>query len=203
VLQAYAFRGHCGQIVNELKNPVPFPYYQALDVFILIDLVMVSYGLLSNNLDGAMPLVSCHGSHSVCSHTSPLQSCTLTLSHCGVCPTAYCTFVGALQVSIPIFVTYATTFIGVKEIGKAMSDPFDDDEIDFDLEAMLTATYDNALWLLTHEHQPLGADVSRLPKNPLRDPPSPKRALTMQLKGVAPLVRRASSDAPLVGEQKR
>jgi hypothetical protein len=40
--QAYAFRGHCGRIVNELEHPVPFPYYHALDVFILINLVVVS-----------------------------------------------------------------------------------------------------------------------------------------------------------------
>jgi hypothetical protein len=101
-------------------------------------------------------------------------------------------------VSIPIFVTYATTFIGVEEIGKAMADPFGDDEVDFDLEPMLTATYENSLLLLTNEHKPLGSDVSRLPKNPLRDPPPLTRAPTM-VKGVAPPV--TSEQTPLVGEK--
>jgi len=48
--QAFDFRGHCGQITNWLKQPVPFPYFHVLSLFMLLDLVVVSYGLVT--MDG-------------------------------------------------------------------------------------------------------------------------------------------------------
>ena len=41
----FKFRGHCGQIVNWLKQPVPFPYFHLLNVILLSQLVLLAYGL--------------------------------------------------------------------------------------------------------------------------------------------------------------
>lgn len=41
----FKFRGHCGQIVNLLKQPVPFPYFHLLNVILLSQLVLLAYGL--------------------------------------------------------------------------------------------------------------------------------------------------------------
>ena len=35
----FSFRGHCGQIVNLLKQPVPFPYFHLLNLMLLVQLV--------------------------------------------------------------------------------------------------------------------------------------------------------------------
>ena len=42
---AFEFRGHCGQIVNLLKQPVPFPYFHLLSVMLLIQLLLLAYTL--------------------------------------------------------------------------------------------------------------------------------------------------------------
>jgi predicted membrane chloride channel (bestrophin family) len=42
---AFKFRGHCGQIVNLLKQPVPFPYFHLLNVIMLLQLLLLSYAL--------------------------------------------------------------------------------------------------------------------------------------------------------------
>ena len=44
---AFQFRGHCGQIVNLLKQPVPFPYFHLLSMMLLIQLLMIAYALAS------------------------------------------------------------------------------------------------------------------------------------------------------------
>ena len=45
---AFKFRGHCGQIVNTLKQPVPFPYFHLLNVILLSQLLLVAYGLATS-----------------------------------------------------------------------------------------------------------------------------------------------------------
>ena len=42
---AFKFRGHCGQIINLLKQPVPFPYFHLLNVIMLLQLLLLSYAL--------------------------------------------------------------------------------------------------------------------------------------------------------------
>jgi len=44
--KAFAFRGHCGQITNLLKQPVPFPYFHVLNLMIVVTLTVVAYILL-------------------------------------------------------------------------------------------------------------------------------------------------------------
>jgi len=44
--KAFAFRGHCGQIVNLLKQPVPFPYFHILNLMIILNLTIVAYILV-------------------------------------------------------------------------------------------------------------------------------------------------------------
>ena len=41
----FKFRGHCGQIVNLLKQPVPFPYFHLLNVILAMQLLLIGYGL--------------------------------------------------------------------------------------------------------------------------------------------------------------
>ena len=42
---AYKFRGHCGQIINLLKEPVPFPYFHLLNMMLIIQLGLTAYAL--------------------------------------------------------------------------------------------------------------------------------------------------------------
>jgi hypothetical protein len=51
---AFDFRGHCGQIVNWLNQPVPFPYYQFLTLLLVVDLLMVSYWLVTMDFSPAL-----------------------------------------------------------------------------------------------------------------------------------------------------
>jgi hypothetical protein len=45
---AFKFRGHCGQIVNLLKQPVPFPYFHLLNVILVAQLLLLSYALATS-----------------------------------------------------------------------------------------------------------------------------------------------------------
>eukprot|EP00322_Chrysochromulina_rotalis_P010403 CAMPEP_0115868434 /NCGR_PEP_ID=MMETSP0287-20121206/21294_1 /TAXON_ID=412157 /ORGANISM="Chrysochromulina rotalis, Strain UIO044" /LENGTH=441 /DNA_ID=CAMNT_0003323095 /DNA_START=55 /DNA_END=1380 /DNA_ORIENTATION=+ len=42
---AFKFRGHCGQIINLLKEPVPFPYFHLLNVMLMMQLSITAYAL--------------------------------------------------------------------------------------------------------------------------------------------------------------
>ena len=42
---AFRFRGHCGQIVNLLRQPVPFPYFHVINFMLSVNLVLVAYSL--------------------------------------------------------------------------------------------------------------------------------------------------------------
>jgi len=52
---AFDFRNHCGQIINTLKQPVPFPYFHLLNVMLLVQLLALAYVLASS--DHAIPPV--------------------------------------------------------------------------------------------------------------------------------------------------
>lgn len=40
---AFAFRGRCGQIVNTLKQPVPYPYFHLLNLILFVNLVLFGF----------------------------------------------------------------------------------------------------------------------------------------------------------------
>lgn len=42
---AFKMRGHMGQIINLLKQPVPFPYFHLLNCILLVQLLLISYAL--------------------------------------------------------------------------------------------------------------------------------------------------------------
>ena len=44
---AFVFRGHCGQITNELIEPVPFPYFHMLTLLLFADLLAISWSLVT------------------------------------------------------------------------------------------------------------------------------------------------------------
>ena len=54
---ALEMRGHCGQITNWLKNPVPFPYYSFLSVVMAACLCLISYGLVTLDFSPGLTLL--------------------------------------------------------------------------------------------------------------------------------------------------
>ena len=63
------------------------------------------------------------------------------------------------------FVLIAVFFFGLKEVAVKMTDPFGDDDIDFDIEEMLASWYKNCVLLLKDVHTPLGHHTTVI--NPL------------------------------------
>lgn len=65
--------------------------------------------------------------------------------------------------SMIVFTIITVIMIGLQAVAVAMSDPFGDDDIDFDLEAFLKGAYDNAVALITDQrvalHNTLPADM--------------------------------------------
>jgi len=108
----FAFRGHCGQITNWLKEPVPLPYFCFLYLLLLIDLVLLSLGLVSLDFGRALTLLS--------------------------------------------FLAVLVTFLGLKNVAVAMSDPFGDDYSDFNIEGMLSTAVKNSKANLKDTRKPLG-----------------------------------------------
>lgn len=53
-----------------------------------------------------------------------------------------------------LYFIMALAFLGLTDIGIAMADPFGDDDTDFEVEALLTATYNNAIECLKNVRQP-------------------------------------------------
>jgi predicted membrane chloride channel (bestrophin family) len=43
---AFEIRGHMSQIINQLKQPVPWPYFHLLNLMVLVTLTLVAYGLV-------------------------------------------------------------------------------------------------------------------------------------------------------------
>ena len=66
------------------------------------------------------------------------------------------------------YVSVLAAFLGLKAVAIKMSDPFGDDEIDFDIEGMLASAYANSVALLQDERQALGSE--RAPLGSLHNP---------------------------------
>lgn len=74
---------------------------------------------------------------------------------------------GHYMLSFAIYLVICTILIGMQAIAVAMSDPFGDDDTDFDIELFMSEAYDNAIALLCDERE---TQYSRLPagmENPL------------------------------------
>jgi len=112
---ALDIRGHCGQITNWLKQPVPFPYFHFLMLLMCVDLSLISYAIVA-------------------------------------------IYEGHWIMTFFIYVVILIAFLGLKEVAVAMADPFGDDEIDFDTEAMLGAAYNNAVACLRDDRKLDGAE---------------------------------------------
>ena len=70
------------------------------------------------------------------------------------------------------FVTYAVlclVFLGLREVAVSMADPFGDDDVDFDLERMLSGAYKNAVALLQDQRASSGAALPDGVHNPVVD----------------------------------
>ena len=55
---AFKFRGHCGQITNWMKNPVPFPYYHGLNLLVMCNLGLISWTLISMDFDTPLTAIT-------------------------------------------------------------------------------------------------------------------------------------------------
>jgi predicted membrane chloride channel (bestrophin family) len=51
----FKFRGHCGQIINLLKQPVPFPYFHLLNFILVLQLLLIAYALACDPSLDALP----------------------------------------------------------------------------------------------------------------------------------------------------
>ena len=60
--------------------------------------------------------------------------------------------------TIVCFCIFSVIQLGLQEIAAAMSDPFGDDDIDFDIEGLLSSAYNNAISFL-REEKPECADT--------------------------------------------
>mmetsp|Transcript_11476 Transcript_11476/g.30264 ORF Transcript_11476/g.30264 Transcript_11476/m.30264 type:complete len:322 (+) Transcript_11476:248-1213(+) len=116
--QAYKLRGHLGQIVNLLEQPVPFPYFHVLKVLLIICLLVLSYALVE--LLNGQPFFS-----------------------------------------VLVFGIISSIMVGLEEVAVAMSDPFGDDDIDFDTDEIARKAYNSTIALLR--------DSTPLQKNSLSD----------------------------------
>jgi len=125
---AFEMRGHCGQINNWLKQPVPFPYFQFLTILLVVDLVLIAYGLLNMEFNAFLTLI--------------------------------------------IYLVILSSFIGLKEVAVAMSDPFGEDDIDFNTNGMLTTAYNNSVAMLQNE-RPVALDKLGDLGNPIIKGPAP------------------------------
>ena len=47
---AFSFRGHCGQIINLLKQPVPFPYFHLLNLMLFAQLNLLAFVFAHSNI---------------------------------------------------------------------------------------------------------------------------------------------------------
>jgi predicted membrane chloride channel (bestrophin family) len=108
---AFDIRGHMSQIINGLKQPVPWPYFHLLNLMVLVTLSLVAYGLVG--------------------YGNPILTFFI---HCIIC----------------------TIFIGMKNLAVAMSDPFGDDAIDFNLEGFLKGSYKNVVAHFQEKHEVFG-----------------------------------------------
>jgi len=138
----FTFRGHCGQINNWLKQPVPFPYFHVLTLLLVLDMSLISYGL-ATMLSTSIPF------------------------------------------AVLVYVVILLAFLGLKEVAVAMSDPFGDDAIDFDLEAMLSASYKNAVALLRDTRTSDGEDMGEL-LNPITNRDARFTIASLEMDGGAP-----------------
>jgi len=79
--------------------------------------------------------------------------------------------------SLFAFSVVCAIMIGLQEIAVAMSDPFGDDDVDFDVDSFLKAAYNNCVALLSDERQPRGGAPAASLYNPLSPPPPQARGL--------------------------
>ena len=102
---AFKFREHSSATFNLLNAPVPFAYFHAMKLLLLLSLLIISYALVEL-LEGQVVLAT---------------------------------------------IVYGLTclvMVGLSEIAISMSDPFGEDQADFNLEAFLESVYNNAVGYL-------------------------------------------------------
>ena len=183
----------CVPTRSPCTQPVPFPYFHVLTILMLLNLLLLSYALVTYFFSWCAPGVLSHASLSTTPY-SPIP--TILLSTCshyhrarrhpvGTSPSALLITLSLVPrgryLTLGIYFIIVLVFLGLREVAICMSDPFGDDPIDFDLEPMLLSSYHNAVATLADARAPAGAARNGL-ENPLISAPN----LTPLLAPVAP-----------------
>jgi predicted membrane chloride channel (bestrophin family) len=122
---AFKFRGHCGQILNLLKQPVPFPYFHLLNLIMFTQLSILSYAFVG--VDDLSP---------------------------------------GWSLALLAFIT--VVLLGMRGLAVQLSNPFGNDEVDFEIETFMKGSYVNAV---AHLREPdLRADACSAPSSSMRNP---------------------------------
>ena len=81
-----------------------------------------------------------------------------------------------------------------------MSDPFGTDDIDFDIDAMLTGAFNNTVSILKDNRQPLASQPAPALHNPLLEAPKPAKvgAADGEAKRMMVFSREGESDLALL-----
>ena len=75
--------------------------------------------------------------------------------------------------TVMIYAVIVISFLGLREVAVALSDPFGDDDVDFDVEGMLAAAHKNSVALLQDERPAAGTDLEELNNPVLSGPAAP------------------------------
>jgi len=157
---ALAFRKNCSQTLEILMMPVPFAYFHATKLLLLTALSIISYSLVEI-----------------------VESPGATGEDSGQSRQSASTWGGAwapeMVLSLCVFSVISGIMIGLQAIAVRMSDPFGDDDTDFNLDSMIASAYNTAMDILLDEHE---LEHSKLPKamnNPLLRRGSKARAASM------------------------
>ena len=75
------------------------------------------------------------------------------------------TLTPSVTLSVVIFLVHSSLTLGLQHIAVALSDPFGDDDVDFDLSCMSSATYESVIALVRDDEWIPGQDDPSI--NPL------------------------------------
>jgi hypothetical protein len=146
---------------------VPFPYFHVLNVLLVVDLLLVSYGLVDLDFHPALTViiylivcVAFLGLKQERRHPYPQPHTPRPNPSSVQAPSPSCTQRPCQRPTVPLSDTTASA--PSQQVAVAMSDPFGDDDIDFDLEAMLSGAYKNAVACLRDQRTTDGDDLGEL-----------------------------------------
>jgi len=139
---ALNFRHFCSETLEIMNMPVPYAYFHATKLLLLSALMIISYSLIEEEVR-----------FDIVEDDTPIF---LRRDEWN------------LVISLAVYVVISGIMIGLHAIGVRMSDPFGDDDTDFDIEAMLSSAYNTCFEILADDRGTMVDDMPRGLINPLR-----------------------------------